>query len=351
MKKTSQFFLAVLIISFVLPSVALASWWNPFTWKIFNKKVIPQEKVINVDTEVIKIDDLNIENSEIERPDTKDIPKRDDITVDKIEEAAKDAPVVIQKPTSTSSSLTISSTSVPVSTSTDEVKIYTVDEVRKMWEPYIVNLKCTLVKDGQTYYGKGGTGLVINHFKDGPSILLNRSKLQNNIKGVWTDIADYCDVTFPKDDYSLRIEKQNFRVDTGELTVQDSFLANSGDIDVAHLVISSKDQYIRNLLQDYSLKSCESIFKGDNLIIMGFPVNKSQNKVSYVTGLIDAVRSGYTGGDLIITTANAKEDYSGGPVVRIKDNCYLGIQTRNDSSSVLDLYFLFINGDLRYYSE
>jgi hypothetical protein len=347
MNKIHKLFLVTIFISFILPSIALASWWNPFSWRIFNKKIIPQEEILNVDIEVTKEDNKKEESKETEIVNKEVVVEKKSV-IHQPEAVKKPVPIIVQTATTTPVSATTSLATTSVSTSTDKVKFYSVDEVYKIWEPYVVSLKCTLIKDGQTYYGKGGTGLVINHFKDGPSILMSRHDLQNNVKGVWTDIADYCDITFPKSDYSFRVEKQNFRVSTGELTVQDRMVANSGDIDVAHLVVSSRDQYISNLLKDYSLNSCESISKGDPLMIMGIPVSKSQNKVSHVTGLIDVVRSGYTGGDFIITTAPAEADYSGGPAVRIKDNCYLGIQTRNDSSDKLDLYYLFINGNLRY---
>lgn len=35
-----KFILAILMALIIVPSIALASWWNPFTWKIFNKKEI-----------------------------------------------------------------------------------------------------------------------------------------------------------------------------------------------------------------------------------------------------------------------------------------------------------------------
>lgn len=42
-------YLSVLfLIMFIVPSVALASWWNPFSWKVFHKKeVVPQTQIIN----------------------------------------------------------------------------------------------------------------------------------------------------------------------------------------------------------------------------------------------------------------------------------------------------------------
>jgi len=31
-RNLSKFFIIVLLISFVIPSTVLATWWNPFTW-------------------------------------------------------------------------------------------------------------------------------------------------------------------------------------------------------------------------------------------------------------------------------------------------------------------------------
>jgi TolA-binding protein len=54
MKKISQLFLITFIVSFVLPSVALASWWNPFSWKIFNRSA---EKIeLTQDSSIVEIE-------------------------------------------------------------------------------------------------------------------------------------------------------------------------------------------------------------------------------------------------------------------------------------------------------
>lgn len=36
MKQYYKFFIILLIISFIIPQIALASWWNPFSWHIWN---------------------------------------------------------------------------------------------------------------------------------------------------------------------------------------------------------------------------------------------------------------------------------------------------------------------------
>lgn len=37
MKKYYKFFIILLVVSFIVPQIALASWWNPFSWNIWNK--------------------------------------------------------------------------------------------------------------------------------------------------------------------------------------------------------------------------------------------------------------------------------------------------------------------------
>lgn len=46
-------YISILILAlFIIPSVALASWWNPFTWKVFKKREpVPQVQVINTEKE------------------------------------------------------------------------------------------------------------------------------------------------------------------------------------------------------------------------------------------------------------------------------------------------------------
>jgi hypothetical protein len=41
-----KYFSILFLIAFIVPSVAFASWWNPFSWKIFQKKeIVPQVQV------------------------------------------------------------------------------------------------------------------------------------------------------------------------------------------------------------------------------------------------------------------------------------------------------------------
>lgn len=60
MKKLSSTFSLLVLTVFIIPSVAFASWWNPFTWSFFVKKnppvqqeVIPSEKIEVTDKKVV----------------------------------------------------------------------------------------------------------------------------------------------------------------------------------------------------------------------------------------------------------------------------------------------------------
>lgn len=38
-------------MAFIIPSIAMASWWNPFSWKVFHKKeIVPQVQAINTES-------------------------------------------------------------------------------------------------------------------------------------------------------------------------------------------------------------------------------------------------------------------------------------------------------------
>ena len=72
-------YISILILAlFIIPSVALASWWNPFTWKIFKKKEpAPQVQVVNTEKEKTsedkikdlqkQLDDLKSKKPEIKK--------------------------------------------------------------------------------------------------------------------------------------------------------------------------------------------------------------------------------------------------------------------------------------------
>lgn len=61
----------LLLVILIVPSVALASWWNPFTWKIFQKKeVIPSAQIEVQKTSEEKIGELQkqIDDLKVRQP-------------------------------------------------------------------------------------------------------------------------------------------------------------------------------------------------------------------------------------------------------------------------------------------
>jgi hypothetical protein len=88
----NKLFIPILIFSLVLPQVALASWWNPFSWRIFNKifgpkDTITQEIVLNEEIIPEEVKDKENEESEIEKLKAE------------IEELKREKDEVVQKPT------------------------------------------------------------------------------------------------------------------------------------------------------------------------------------------------------------------------------------------------------------
>jgi len=47
-----KYIFILLLIGFITPSITYAAWWNPFTWKIFQKKEVVQQIQINNEVEV-----------------------------------------------------------------------------------------------------------------------------------------------------------------------------------------------------------------------------------------------------------------------------------------------------------
>jgi len=84
-----KYFAVLFLIAFIVPSVASASWWNPFSWKIFQKKeVAPQVQVETQKTSEEKISELQkqLDDLKKEQPDSKPSTFK--------KEVKKDTPVV-----------------------------------------------------------------------------------------------------------------------------------------------------------------------------------------------------------------------------------------------------------------
>ncbi len=60
--------LLIIILSIlIVPSTVLASWWNPFSWKVFNKQPVPKIETIKTSTSIDKISTTTEDKTEIQR--------------------------------------------------------------------------------------------------------------------------------------------------------------------------------------------------------------------------------------------------------------------------------------------
>lgn len=93
-------YLSVLfLIVFIVPSVAFASWWNPFSWKVFSflhKKEVPRVQVEVQKTPEEKINDLQKQLDDLKNQQPVSAPA----TTPAVKEVKKTAPVVTVKPIS-----------------------------------------------------------------------------------------------------------------------------------------------------------------------------------------------------------------------------------------------------------
>lgn len=61
----------ILLIAFIVPSIASASWWNPFSWKIFKRNRIPEQvEVVQEKTPEEKISELQQQLDELKNEKT-----------------------------------------------------------------------------------------------------------------------------------------------------------------------------------------------------------------------------------------------------------------------------------------
>lgn len=86
-----KYILVIVLMSFIIPSVALASWWNPFTWNIFKRKVTPPVEVV-VQEPVATSAVEKLEVKEESKKEVKQLPIIS--TSKKLQEVPKITPVV-----------------------------------------------------------------------------------------------------------------------------------------------------------------------------------------------------------------------------------------------------------------
>ncbi len=71
-----KYLLVVLLTACIAPSVASAAWWNPLSWKIFQKREVPVQEIVknsSEDDQALKIEDLQKQIDDLKKSNT--VPK------------------------------------------------------------------------------------------------------------------------------------------------------------------------------------------------------------------------------------------------------------------------------------
>lgn len=114
-------YISIIIIVFIVPSIAFASWWNPFSWNIFSflhkKDVVPQAQIIETQT--------TPENIIIETE-----PEITPTPVQENKEVKKDTPVVNNLPVD-KTKIELSNTEQTKLVSTKELEYQKILSIRK----------------------------------------------------------------------------------------------------------------------------------------------------------------------------------------------------------------------------
>lgn len=176
-----KYFLALLLIVFIAPSVAFASWWNPFIWNWpWVKKITPPEEILQPD---LATEEINTREEKTVTP-----------SPEKTEEKKVSTPI---KPTTPAIPITTSITSTTVitppapTTNTPpvvELSIYdvSIDEkvnsVRVNWETSVKS-ESKIILDGKSYFSKRGIGT--EHYAD-----IDGLKSDTSYDGTITAIAN-----------------------------------------------------------------------------------------------------------------------------------------------------------------
>lgn len=299
------FVIPVILITLIsTPQVASASWWNPFTW--FKKE-------IKVGQAVTPPQQVPISKQENTEP-RKEIPK----TIQKPTEPKK---VIPEKsiPTETPSVIT-----PPVVIPPKEN--YKLEDVVKAWRPYTVRVTCiTLDSNGNKKSYSDGSGFLTVDPAKGPTVFTNKHVFYTTNRAS----SDYCDVYFPESKEVVKVEKK------------DRYVSSKG-YDRGTLVITQPSEYISTLVKNKNITVNDCVRANtestDDIVIMGYPMGKPKDDISYAQGKIVGYQDRY-----FVSTATIVSGYSGGVAVSLKDNCYLGIPTYSQKDDLSKSLILDIN--------
>lgn len=289
----------LLLITFSIPQLTLASWWNPFSWFKKEVKVEQPIQIPVVQPEVVTIPEKNIE---------KEIKKENKV----IETKKVNIPVIKEE---------VKEAITPIVEAVKEN--YKLEDVVKAWRPYVVRVTCIVLdSNGNKKSYSDGSGFLTFNPAKGPTIFTNKHVFSLP-DGTATN---YCDVYFPDSKEVVRVDKK------------DRYISSKG-YDKGSLVITQPSEYVSTLSKNtrFTINDCIKANQDstDDIVIMGYPMGKAKDDISYSSGKIVGYNDHF-----FISTATLANGYSGGVAVSLKDNCYLGIPTysqKEDSSKSLIL--------------
>jgi len=355
-----KYLLVLFLIAFIVPSIAFASWWNPFSWFngwTFHKTEVPQIQVETPKTSEEKINDLQKQLDDLkklnQKTNTSQIAKP--ASSKNISSSflgnIKTETAPSSKPTSSTryllergifSTLTISqSGGITLATikmldkgtevvfmndiymdwskisvdgqigwvfssslSSSEPSTPKLSDMVKKWRPIVAYVECDFrdTNTNELYAQGSGSGVVID-FDGQITIITNRHVIadENNFQPF------ICRVRLPNDNNTFIGQK----------------FMGGGSLDIGFIDINNPDEYVKNLtlISNSPLRFCkQKPSVGESILILGYPSIGSQTDITATEGII----SGFDG-NYFITSAKIEHGNSGGVAISLKSDCYLGI--------------------------
>ena len=170
------------------------------------------------------------------------------------------------------------------------------------WTNRVARLTCTFAG-----YTQSGSGTLFQS-SDGVSVTVVTNK--HVVVGAGSAIASSCRVNLPELGKEYSIKKGD------DISMAD-------DVDIAMFNIAGVDQSVRALLSPASAICGAKSAVGSKVVVMGFPIVGSNVGITVTEGII----SGYDGDQYYTTSAKVEQGNSGGAVVAVDKNCFVGIPT------------------------
>ncbi len=178
----------------------------------------------------------------------------------------------------------------------------------KSWRPRIAYIECVFAYSdtGRVYYSSSGSGLALKYSDGTIAIVTNKHVLSDDNYHGPSD----CVVKLPDHNTIYNVPLSDIRW-------------NANNTDNGWLIITSPDNYLRNLVNK-SLNWCQNRASiGESLVVLGYPsYGTDYLEITATEGII----SGYDK-EYYTTSAKIEKGNSGGVAISQEDNCYLGIPT------------------------